>query len=161
MPDNLPTRSDEFEIVNALFIVVGAHLRGEIEHRPLAYELQELIDRWLSRHDAKIHDAFEPIVCCDIWYVNHPRLQLRPTVSIGQPSCNALSAYLEDRLPQSRLAEDVAFSLRLDEDLVDLRVGLWGTDDEQTAAACNLFQRRWLDAYLRAVVTQVEPQVDG
>ena len=40
------------------------------------------------------------------------------------------------------------------------RVGIWGTDTELTEKGIQLFEERYLDDYLRACVTQVEPKTD-
>jgi hypothetical protein len=48
----------------------------------------------------------------------------------------------------------------IDPDFTHLRVGIWGTDTELTEKGIQLFEERYLDDYLRACVTQVEPKTD-
>lgn len=50
--------------------------------------------------------------------------------------------------------------IQLDPEFVDLRVCVWGMNHELTIAALDHFVAKYLDGYLRAVATQVEPRVD-
>lgn len=140
-----------------LLIVVGAHLRAEVADRPLANRLCEHIHRWLTEHREELGEPFEPVVCSDVWYVNHASLQKRPTISVGGPGVNALSAYFAERL-ESALVKENRIMIQLDPEFVDLRASVWGMDHALTAQALGLFTRKYLDAYLRAVATQVEPK---
>ena len=142
-----------------LLLVVGAHLRAEVADRPLAYRLCDAITDWLTRHEDDIHTQVLPIMCCDVWYLNHEALQRRPTISIGGPGVNALSAYYHNNL-NAALVRDEKLIIQLDPEFVDLRVSLWGMNHALTVSALDLFQTRYLDSYLRAVVTQVEPDHD-
>ena len=49
-------------------------------------------------------------------------------------------------------------TIMIDPDFTHLRVGIWGTNHELTAKGVELFCERYLDGYLRACVTQVEPE---
>ena len=94
-------RIDEDRLI---LIVTGAHLRAEVADRPAAYRLRESMRGWLATKGFSIHasDASEPVVVCsDLWYLNQDSLRTRPTVSVGAPGVNALSAYLGDRLPSA------------------------------------------------------------
>lgn len=141
-----------------LLVVVGAHLRAEMADRPLAYVLVQQIRTWLDRHAGSLGEAFVPLVCSDIWYVNHRSLQRRPTISVGGPGVNALSAFFVDKLPTALQNNDML--IQLDSDLVDLRASVWGMNHETTIKAVNVFAETYLDAFLRAVSTQVEPRAD-
>jgi hypothetical protein len=142
-----------------LLIVVGAHLRAEIADRPLAYLLQKRIGRWVEEHRHQLDVAIHPIVCSDIWYLNQPQLQVRPTISVGGPGVNALSAFYAQKLANV-LSEDDRMVIQLDLDFVDLRACAWGVDHQTTIQVAQVFMSRFLDDFMRAVATQVEPEVD-
>ncbi len=136
-------------------IVVGAHPRAEEADRPLAYRLRSEIERWKARHAELLEVELAAMVCTDLWYLNDEDLRRKPTVCIGGPGVNALSAYLAKHLGETQMQADVL--MQLDEDFTDLRVIIWGRDHEKTVHGVELFVDRFLDGYLRAVATQVEP----
>lgn len=142
-----------------VLIVVGSHLRAEQSDRPLAYRLQHRMERWIAKHETKLNVPIEPIVCSDVWYLNNEPLQHRPTVCIGGPGVNALSAFFAQHLP-SRPDEDQQVIIQIDPDYTDLRVCIWGTNAELTGKGVDLFARRYLDGFLRGVATQVIPAED-
>jgi hypothetical protein len=150
---------DMLDPSNLLLIVVGAHLRAETADRPLAYRLSERVKAWLEKHGRSLNIALVPIVCSDVWYINDDDLQHRPTISIGGPGVNALSAYYNDKL-NAAIASDHQYTIQLDPEFIDLRVSIWGMDHEQTVHALDVFVEKYLSGYLRAVATQVEPQTD-
>lgn len=139
-----------------LLIVVGAHLRAEVADRPLAYRLRERMHAWQEKHAAGLNVPLAPVVCTDVWYLNTDALQNRPTISLGGPGVNALSRYFHDKLASSITGSD-DIVIQLDPEMTDLRVSIWGMNHEQTVVALERFVHDHLDAYLRAVVTQVEP----
>lgn len=152
----------DLEATNALLIVVGSHLRAEERDRPLAYGLKTRIEHWRDRHAAQLDVPLTPIVCTDLWYLNHPELQKRPTICLGGPSVNALAALnvnTSDAAPDPDPLEPKV-TIMIDPDFTHLRVGIWGTNTKLTDKGIQLFADRYLDAYLRACVTQVEPKVD-
>jgi hypothetical protein len=140
-----------------LMIVVGAHLRAEVADRPLAYRLLEAMHQWIGQHLALMDVPLAPVVCSDIWYMNHEELQRRPTISLGGPGVNALSAYWTQKLSPAVVRDDQLL-IQLDPEFVDLRVCLWGMNHQRTIEALDYFLEHYLDSYLRAVATQVEPQ---
>ena len=156
MSEHHPARPD-LSTANLLVIVVGAHLRAETADRPLAYRLRERINAWVEKHAATLDSKPYPIVCCDIWYMNQDDLMKRPTISIGGAGVNALTAYFVEKLPAAVARENQVF-VQLDTEYVDLRVCIWGSNHELTVDALEHFDREYLDGYLRAVITQVEPQ---
>ncbi|MBI1338562.1 MAG: hypothetical protein GC164_16585 [Phycisphaera sp.] len=159
MPEESPQPAPkQVDTTNLLLIVVGAHLRAETADRPLAYALREGILHWLKDHQPALNIRVEPVVCTDLWYVNQEDLQSRPTISIGGPGVNALSQYYAQKLEPAMLQEH-KMVIQLDPEFVHLRVAVWGMDHDLTVKALELFTERYLDAYLRAVVTQVEPDV--
>ena len=144
---------------NTLLIVVGAHLRAEVADRPLGYELQQRVNEWLEEHQEQMNVSIDVIVCSDIWYLNNEQLQQCPTISIGGPGVNALSAYFAQNLKHDTGQEQQVL-IQIDPEYTDLRVCIWGTNHELTVKGLDLFNRQYLDGYLRAVVTQVEPHAD-
>jgi hypothetical protein len=136
-----------------LLIVVGAHLRAEAADRPLAYDLREQIDRWLSKQVEREAQRPLVLVCCDIWYVNQDVLHRHPLICLGEPSVNALSAHLANRLTPA-LVRDQKLTIQLDPQFNDLRVCLWGVNSDLTSEALALFESRYLDAFLHAALDQ-------
>lgn len=158
MSDSQPIHESDHDLAaSLLLIVVGSHLRAEVADRPLAYRLRERIGAWLEKFAAEVDPPVLPVVCGDIWYVNQEALQHRPTISLGGPGVNALSAYFNDKLP-SGVVRDEQMVIQLDPEFVDLRVAIWGMNHQQTVDALELFVRDYMDGYLRAVATQVEPK---
>jgi hypothetical protein len=147
----------ETEPAHLLLIVVGAHLRAEVGDRPLAYRLAEHIHQWLRRQRGQLNVPLAPVVCSDIWYMNQEALQKQPTISVGGPGVNALSAFFSQKLKSGFVRENEIL-IQLDPEFVDLRVCVWGMDHQLTVQAVDLFMEKYLDGYLRAVATQVEPQ---
>jgi len=145
------------EVNDLMLLVVGAHLRAEMADRPLAYQLKSRIDQWLDQHRGEMNISLKPVVCSDIWYVNNEALQTRPTICIGGPGVNGLSAYFRQKLHDALVRENQVV-IQLDPEFTDLRVCLWGMDHALTVEALELFMTRYLENYLRAVLTQVEPQ---
>lgn len=140
-----------------MLIVVGSHLRAEVADRPLAYRLRERISAWLEKFALHIDPPVLPVVCSDIWYVNQESLHGRPTISVGGPGVNALSAYFNDKLPAGVVRRD-NMVIQLDPEFVDLRACVWGMNHDSTVDALEFFCREYMDGYLRAVATQVEPK---
>jgi len=161
MAETFDISIDPDEIENLLLIVVGAHLRAEVGDRPLAYQLCDRIGNWIDQNESTLNVEFVPVVCCDILYVNQPPLQARPTISVGGPGVNALRAYWwsQDKLTPALVSDD-RYVVQLDPEFVDLRACVWGMDHELTVEVIELFCERYLDGYLKAVATQVEPDLD-
>lgn len=155
MPDD-ESPMIELDDAQLILIVVGAHLRAEVGDRPLAYKLHNRISAWLDKRSEMLGLTIVPMVCCDVWYMNQQALHGRPTISVGGPGVNALSAYFAQKLTAA-LARDDHLIVQLDAEFVDLRACIWGMDHAQTVRAVDLFVEKYLDGYLRAVATQVEP----
>lgn len=152
----------DVEVSNAVLIVVGSHLRAEERDRPLAYGLKTRIEHWRETHAQQLGVPLTPIVCSDLWYLSHPELQKRPTVCLGGPAVNSLAAL---NVNTSEAEPDPApqepkVTIMIDPDFTHLRVGIWGTDTALTEKGIQLFTDRYLDGYLRACVTQVEPKTE-
>jgi hypothetical protein len=140
-----------------VLIVVGAHLRAEQGDRPLAYQLRDQVEQWVSRHSDALATPIQAVVCTDIWYLNNSTLHVRPTVSIGGPGVNALSSHFAQSIT-GRSNEEQQVVIQIDPDFTDLRVSIWGTDHELTAKGLDLFFKDYLESFLKAVATQVEPE---
>ena len=151
--------NDAPQEAHLLLIVTGAHLRAEVADRPLAYQLGQAVERWLEEHRELLNVQVAPVVCSDVWYVNQDTMQRHPTVSVGGPGVNVLSHEFAQNLNTAYVRENQVV-IQLDPEFVDLRVSVWGMDHERTVEALNVFVERYLDGYMRAVVTQVEPEVE-
>ncbi|MHC4306578.1 MAG: hypothetical protein ACYSW2_19180 [Planctomycetota bacterium] len=130
-----------------LMIVVGAHLEAELADRPLGYRLQNDVVRW--QQETPEADPLAPIVCTDLWYLNARELMLRPTISVGRPEHNAVSAYLANRLPTA-LVIDRSLQVQLDPEFITLQACVWGVDEPATRSGVDLFVERYLESFLRS-----------
>ena len=83
-------QADFIDPDSLLLIVVGAHLRAEMSDRPLAQRLRERMLRWQCEHE--VVQALTPLVCTDLWHLNHQELLRRPAVCLGSPDVNASTA---------------------------------------------------------------------
>ena len=138
-----------------IMLVVGADLRAERVDRPLAYRLERAIDAWVQRHQKVLSVEIRPQVCTDLWYLHHDDLRRLPTVCLGGPEVNLLSAYLARHLVEAD--RDAEVLLQIDPEFTDLQACVWGSDRDLTAHGLELFMDQYLDGYLRAVATQIEP----
>jgi len=132
-----------------LLIVTGSTLAAEAHDRPAAYALRDRISGWLEREGKSAR--VRPLVCSDVWWLNDPSLRERPTVSVGGPEVNALTAYLADKLPTA-FAIDGALMVQMDVEFGDLLVACWGIDHAQTARAVGAFVERYMLAFLEAAM---------
>jgi hypothetical protein len=111
-------------------------------------------------HSDRLTVTLKPIVCSDVWYLNDKDLQKLPTISIGGPGVNAFAAYYARLLPEDAQADEKQVVIQIDPEFTDLHVCIWGSDHDLTAKGLNLFMDDYLDRFLRAVATQVEPEVE-
>lgn len=125
-------------------IVVGAHLRAEVHDRPSAARLRDAL--------AGVVRGLDPVVVTDLWYLNSDELRAQPTISVGAPGVNALTAHLADRVPSAYVSDDVLM-VQLDVGLAELTACCWGVDPRATSAAvdvfCDRYLARWADAASR------------
>jgi hypothetical protein len=142
---------EQTDLEHVIFVVAGASLKGEAMDRPLAYRLAAEIDKKLGEDS-----PWKSLVISDVLYMNDERLAAQPTISVGGPGVNHLSALLFRELP-SVLAIDNVLIIQMDIELNDLRCCLWGMNHEQTVEALDLlFKRGYLDRFLEGV-TQKKP----
>ena len=89
------------------------------------------------------------MLCTDLWYLNASELMLRPTISVGRPEHNAVSAYFANRLPTALVIER-SLQVQLDPEFVTLQACVWGVDGPATRSGVDLFVQRYLDEFLRS-----------
>lgn len=158
---------DTIDTDRLLLIVTGAHLRAESADRPIAYALRERIVRWLdARAGADGLDApgepddapraFDVLVCSDVWWLNNDELRECPTISVGGPGVNALSAYLADKLDSAFVIEDWLM-VQLDLDFDEVTACCWGMNHDATIEAVAAFETRYLESFLEAAARRTEP----
>lgn len=170
-----------------VLIVVGAHPTAELYDRGLAYRLREAIVGRLARvgvaaaptevsgagQAAAGPIAQRVLVLSDLWYLNHDQLRSIPTISVGGPGVNALTAHWGDKLP-SVLAVDGSWVVQMAGDAglwEDAAIepgpgpgahagdawafgagtplaSCWGADPASTLAAVQAFTQRFLEQFL-------------
>jgi hypothetical protein len=162
MPVNDDAGGSGEDLARLVLIVTGAHLRAEEHDRPTAYALAGALARGLAERNGAGASAgsgaggdrnagsWRVVVCSDLWYVNHPALRACPTVSVGGPRVNALTATLAGLLPDV-LSVRGEYIVQLDPDLIDLACACWGETAEGTREAVRQFGSRWAGAWLDAV----------
>jgi hypothetical protein len=137
-------------------IVTGVQLNAELGDRPLAYrvevEAKEILSRLVGAAEPNELPRLAPVVVSDVFYLNHEALQARPTISIGGPGMNALSAALVNELPTVVAIENVLV-VQMDLEWNDVRCAVWGMDHLDTVRAVELFLTKgYLETFLRGIV---------
>jgi len=125
---------------STFMIVTGAHLHAEAHDRPWAYWLRERLEE-AAGEGANVH------VCSDLWYLNNDELRGLPTISVGGPEVNALSAYLASRLP-SVVAVEGKWVVLMEPEGGTPVACCWGRSAQETGAAVEAFAQRHLGAFL-------------
>ncbi len=123
------------ELSNTLFIVTGACLTAERKDRPLAEKIKQVAATELQQ---RLVDKPDIVVLSDIWYLNSTDLHQTPTISVGGPGVNHLSAYWQSRLPFALMVENV-LQIQMDVQGADHRCCIWGMDHELTVEAVDTF----------------------
>ncbi|MCP4582809.1 MAG: hypothetical protein GY839_14460 [candidate division Zixibacteria bacterium] len=127
--------TQQIDVNETILIVVGSNLKSEEKDRPLAYWLQQQIDKI---------DDFERIpfrkcvVISDALFINDKIIQVCPTISIGGPGVNSLAAEWANELPVY-ICEENRYYIQYDDANRKNRVSIWGMDQEMTSGALNLF----------------------
>lgn len=119
--------------------------------RPLAYRLAEKLRAELT--DTADPDDAPPtvVVCSDIWWLNNDALRTRPTISIGAPDVNALTAFLADKLPFVYSIEG-QLGVQMDLDFVDPWSTIWGVSERMTAQALDAFEQKYLSHFAKGAL---------
>ena len=138
-----------------LLIVTGSTLRAEELDRPLAYYLQQQVDRASRRLDL----PFQSRVVADFRWMNDDDLQVSPTISVGGPGVNALAHSWFEEVPFS-LAVDEQYCIQMDPDLGELRVSIWGMDNASTQIAVSVFIDRFLPRFLEQAAAHAPDPID-
>ena len=126
-----------------VLVVVGASLRAETMDRPLAYRVKQAVDERIAPAG-----DWQSVVLSDIWYLNNEPFSRQPTISVGGPGVNALSAHLYERLPTVLSVENVLL-IQMDLTFEDTRCAVWGMDHETTIEAIETFiEKGHLDRFL-------------
>jgi hypothetical protein len=157
MPDLDPDR--------LLWIVTGVQLNAELGDRPLAYRIErEVKDRLAALLPAPDPaDAGEPprqprlapVVVSDVYYLNSDDAQRGPTISVGGPGVNAVSASLAEKLP-TPVAIENTLVVQMDLEMDDVRCAVWGMNHLDTVRAVDLFiAKGYLETFVRGVVRKV------
>jgi len=127
-------------------IVTGSDLRAEERDRPTAYRLKQEIDQ---RSDGQ---AFRrAVVVGDAWFLENGIFQLNPSIAVGGPGVNGLSAQLAQQVPVTWSQDQRAY-VQTDFDGDPKRALLWGMDAESTMTAVQAFVvQGFLDDLLRRI----------
>ena len=117
-----------------------------------SYMLREEIN---TRLESRFPDGppIDAVVCSDVWRLNDESLSQTPTISIGGPGVNALTAYLGDKLSSVFVIED-RLIIQADLEYDDISACCWGMDHELTVSAVDAFIERYLDGFLDAALRQ-------
>ncbi|MCK4872524.1 MAG: hypothetical protein KAS72_07345 [Phycisphaerales bacterium] len=148
---------ETLDLDRVVLLVVGAHLRAEVADRPIAYRLRDAILAWMEEACELDDETLPPVdvvVCTDVWWLNNNELRECPTISVGGPGINALSAYLGDKVPSAFVVDD-SLIVQMDVELTDLLACVWGMNHEQTIAAADVFTERYLDSFMRGVLDRL------
>ena len=141
---------DSDKIESDLLIVTGSTVRAEQADRPLAYHLKNVIEKQL----VELGGDLQIVVISDLWYLNSQALQKVPMISVGGPGVNAVAANLYEKLSKT-LIVDERLVIQMDLHLQDLRASVWGTNNEMTVNAMEIFiDRGHLNNFISAVLAQ-------
>ncbi len=99
-------------------------------------------------------DCVRCMVCTDLWYLNDAPLRRCPTIALGGPDRNALTAYLRDKVP-SAFAIDGSLLVQVDLTYGQLDACCWGADDAMTARAVDAFCERYLPQFVDAAASRL------
>jgi hypothetical protein len=143
-----------------IWIVTGVQLKAELGDRPLAYRIErEIRDRLARLLDPPVpgeQPLLSPVVVSDVYYLNNDQALKGPTISVGGPGTNALSASLFEQLPTAVTIEDTLV-VQMDLEMNDLRCAVWGMNHLDTVQAVDTFiAKGYLDTFVQGVVESLE-----
>jgi hypothetical protein len=150
----------EVDINCLLLIVVGVQLNAELGDRPLAYrierEIKQRLPAMIGMPEPGHPPKLAPAVISDVYYLNSEEAQTRPTICIGGPGVNGLTALLVDQIPHAVSIED-SLVVQMDLELNDLRCAIWGMNHLDTVRAIDLFvSKGYLETFLQGAVAAVD-----
>jgi len=125
----------ELDVNETILIVVGADIKPEQKDRPLAYWLQKQIDKATGFEKTPFSKS---IVISDALFSGDKIIQACPTISIGGPGVNLVTAELVNELP-IYISEDYRYYIQCDDKPGKNRVLIWGMDQETSSGALNIF----------------------
>ncbi len=147
-----------------IVIVTGIQLRAELGDRPLAYQVEREVRDFLDTHLPKRQPGqppqLAPVVVSDVFYLNNDAIQSRPTIAIGGPGMNALTAILVEELPTAlAIDETLVIQMHLDPGRADddeaPRCAAWGMNHLDTVRAVETFiAKGYLAAFLNGIIAQ-------
>lgn len=127
-------------------IVTGSDLRAEERDRPTAYRLKQEIDQ---RSDGQVFRR--AVVVGDNWFLENGIFHLNPSIAVGGPGVNGLSAQLAQQVPVT-WSQDQRCYIQTDFDGDPKRALLWGMDAESTMNAVQAFVAQgFLEDLLRRI----------
>jgi hypothetical protein len=141
-------------------IVTGIQLKAELGDRPLAYRIEQEVLAHLAaalpRPGPGEPPRLAPAVVSDVFYLNNDEIQTRPTISVGGPGMNAVSAMLVEALPTA-LAIENTLLIQMDLEMNDARCAVWGMNHLDTVRAVETFLAKgYLDTFLKGVIERDE-----
>ena len=147
-----------------IWIVTGVQLKAELGDRPLAYriekEIRERLAKLLDPPEPGEQPLLSPVVVSDVYYLNNDQALKGPTISVGGPGTNALSASLFEQLPTAVTIEDTLV-VQMDVEMNDMRCAVWGMNHLDTVQAVDTFiAKGYLDAFVQGVVESLEFEGD-
>jgi hypothetical protein len=130
-----------------LLIVAGSTLRAEEVDRPLAYDLKQRIESFLTPEPSASGPS-RVLVVADFRWMHDDALQELPTISVGGPGVNALAHRWLEEIPVT-LAVDEGYYIQMDPELDEPRASIWGMDNTSTQIAVSVFVDRFLPRFLQ------------
>ncbi len=147
----------ELDVNETILIVVGAGIKPEQKDRPLAYWLQKQIDKTGGFERTPFSKS---IVITDALFRSDKIIQACPTISIGGPGVNRVTAELVNELP-IYISEDYRYYIQCDDKPGKNRVLIWGMDQETSSGALNVFiESGLLDDFLKKVWKLKSPNLN-
>jgi hypothetical protein len=154
----------DIEIDRLIPIVTGIQLKAELGDRPLAYRIEgkvrDALAAILGKTAAGELPRLAPAVVSDVYYLNSDEMQSRPTISVGGPGMNALSALLVNELPTAVTIENVLV-VQMDLHMQDPRCAVWGMSHLDTVRAVELFvSKGYLETFVKGAAGRVGDQTE-
>jgi hypothetical protein len=143
------------DLSRLVLVVVGSGLEAELEDRQTAYAVARALNESLDDAVDGPGGTLRSVVCTDLWYLNTPQARTAPTIAVGGPERNALTAHLTTQLARP-IGVDGQWIVQTPEPegtgLEDLVACLWGVSGDETARAVGEFIDHLLDDFVESVV---------
>jgi hypothetical protein len=127
--------TQQLDVNQTILIVVGSEIKPEEKDRPLAYKLQQQIQRAPAYGKVPFRKC---VVISDLLFENDIIIQVCPTIAIGGPGVNMAAARFAEKLPVY-LNKDNRYFVQYDKSPKNNRVAIWGMDQETTNEAIDEF----------------------